>query len=47
MRRRIIYTYINTQKNDIAQRIMAMPCWKSLQTKTVSWQVLENQQVYI
>ena len=47
MRRRIIYTYINTQKNDIAQRIMALPFSMVLQTKTVSWQVFENQQVYI
>ena len=47
MRRRIIYTYINTQKNDIAQQIMAMLFHRVLQTKTVSWQVVENQQVYI
>ena len=47
MRRRIIHTYINTQKNDIAQRIMALPFRRVLQTKTVSWQVVENQQVYI
>ena len=47
MNRRIIYTYINTQKNDIAQRIMALPCRRVLQTKTVTCQVVENQQVYI
>ena len=47
MRRRIIYTYINTQKNDIAQQIMAMLFHRVLQTKTVSWQVIENQQVCI
>ena len=47
MHRRIIYTYINTQKNDIAQRIMAIPFRRVLQTKTVTCQTLKNQQVYI
>ena len=26
---------------------MAVPCLRVLQTKTVTWQALENQQVYI